>query len=105
MTHPQRPPMPGRLPDHQRAAIMHQVLSDLTFRGYRVEHADGWRAVIRYGSPINHVVHILLTVFTCGFWLPIWIIIMVVGGEKRRHIHIDEYGNLCGMEGAPPIAK
>lgn len=25
----------------------------------------------------NHIVHVLLTLFLCGFWLPIWIIAAV----------------------------
>ena len=102
---PQQPIVPGRLPDAQRAAIMAQALRDLQFRGFRVEFADGPRAIVVYGSPVNHVLHVLLTIFTCGMWLPLWLIIAATGGEKRRHIHVDDYGNLVGLEGAPPIAK
>lgn len=92
-----RPIVPGRLPVAQRAAIMQQRLRDLTFHGYRVEVADGPRAIVYTGDPINHVVHAILTVFTCGLWLPVWILIMMFGGIRRRRIHIDDYGNLVGV--------
>jgi hypothetical protein len=45
---------------------MQQALRDLTFRGYRVETADGTRAIISTGEPVNHILHLLLPVFTCG---------------------------------------
>jgi hypothetical protein len=91
------PIVPGRLPVDQRAAIMEQTLRDLTFRGYRIETVDGPRAIISMGEPVNHVLHVLLTVFTCGLWLPIWLLLIALGGMKRRHIHIDDYGNLIGL--------
>jgi hypothetical protein len=92
-----QPIVPGRLPVDHRAAIMQQALRDLTFRGYRIETVDGPRAIISMGEPVNHVLHVLLTVFTCGLWLPIWLLLIALGGVKRRHIHIDEYGNLIGL--------
>jgi hypothetical protein len=92
-----QPIVPGRLPDAERAAIMQQALRDLTFRGYRVETADGTRAIISTGEPVNHILHLLLSVFTCGLWLPIWLLIMMFGGVKRRRVHVDEYGNLIGL--------
>jgi hypothetical protein len=88
-----QPIVPGRLPDAERAAIMQQALRDLTFRGYRVETADGTRAIISIGEPVNHILHLLLSVFTCGLWL----LIMMFGGVKRRRVHVDEYGNLIGL--------
>lgn len=32
----------------------------------------------------NHVLHALLTIFTAGFWLPVWIVIAM--RNKRRPI-------------------
>lgn len=25
--------------------------------------------------PVNHILHLLLTLCTCGFWLPVWVLI------------------------------
>lgn len=89
--------MPGRLPDDRRAAIMQQALRDLQFRGYHIEAVDGARAIVVTGTPVNHVLHVLLTVFTCGLWLPVWLLLIGLGGVKHRHVYIDEYGNLIGL--------
>ena len=92
-----QPIVPGRLPAAKRAAIMEQALRDLAFRGYHVEAVDGPRAVVVTGAPVNHILHLLLAVFTCGLWLPVWVLLVVLGGVKRRHVFIDEYGNLVGL--------
>jgi hypothetical protein len=31
---------------------------------------------------VNHGLHLLLTLLTCGMWLPIWIIIAIFGGSR-----------------------
>lgn len=89
--------VPGRIPIERRAAIMQQALRDLAFRGYRVETADGPRAIVVTGAPVNHVLHVLLSMFTCGLWVPVWLLLLALGGEKRRHVYIDDYGNLIGL--------
>lgn len=95
MTHPNI--VPGRLPMQQRAAIMQQALRDLAFNGWRIEMADGTRAVVVNGAPVNHILHLLLSFFTCGLWLPIWAIVAATGGVKRRHLYVDDYGNVVGL--------
>ena len=40
----------------------------------------------------NHVVHGILSVITCGLWLPVWLII--AASEKRQTRAIDAYGNI-----------
>lgn len=80
-----------------RAAVMQQALRDLTFSGYRVETVDGDRAIVLTGSPVNHVLHAILTIFLCGLWLPVWLLLIGLGGEKRRQVYVDEYGNFVGL--------
>lgn len=98
-------PAPRRLTYEQRVARMQQALRDLTWNGYRVAVHDGDRAIIVNGQPVNHVLHAILTIFTCGLWLLVWLLVIASGGEKRRAIHIDEYGNLRGLDGAPGMVK
>lgn len=91
------PIVPGRLPIQQRAAIMQQALRDLQFSGWRIEMVDGPRAVVVTGAPVNHILHLLISFFTCGLWLPVWGLLAALGGVKRRHVYIDDYGNLTGL--------
>ena len=46
------------------------------------------------GNRVNHVLHLLLTVITLGWWAIAWILIAVFGGEKRQMVNIDEFGNV-----------
>jgi hypothetical protein len=90
-------PAPGqRKTEAERAAIMQQRLRELAFYGYTISAVDGPRAAVWRGAPVNHILHLLLSVFTCGLWLPVWLLIMMFGGTKQQHIYIDEYGNLIG---------
>jgi hypothetical protein len=45
-------------------------------------------------SGSTHVVFALLTIFTCGLFGIIWLIVAASSPEKRAHISIDPYGNV-----------
>jgi len=38
--------------------------------------------VVVYNSGTNHGLHLVLTILTCGMWLPIWIILVIVNGGR-----------------------
>lgn len=38
--------------------------------------------VVVYNSGTNHGLHLVLTVLTCGMWLPVWIILVIVNGGR-----------------------
>lgn len=61
--------------------------------GSRIESQSDFQAVLVQGHRPNHVLHLLLTVFTLGLWLIVWIIVAGAGGEKRALLTVDEYGN------------
>jgi len=47
------------------------------FRAMRRKH-DGYREPL---SPNQHILHLLLSVFTLGLWVPVWIIRAVQGNR------------------------
>jgi|SRR5262252_8900202 len=57
-------------------------------QGWRVESLTTTQAVLVKGKRPNHLLHLLLTVFTAGLWLPGWIVVAVASGEKRRVITV-----------------
>lgn len=63
-------------------------------RGGRVESQTDTMAVIVKGKPVNHILHLILSIITLGFWLIIWIILVITGGEKRETITIDDYARV-----------
>lgn len=62
--------------------------------GGRIESQSDFMAVLVRGHHVNHVLHFLIGVFTCGFWWLVWLILGITGGEKRRMVTVDEYGNV-----------
>ncbi len=38
--------------------------------------------VVIYNNGTNHALHLILTVVTCGMWLPVWIIVAIINGVR-----------------------
>jgi hypothetical protein len=38
--------------------------------------------IVVYNNGTNHGLHLVLTLLTCGLWLPVWIIIVIVNGGR-----------------------
>lgn len=38
--------------------------------------------VVVYNSGTNHGLHLVLSILTCGMWIPIWIILVIVNGGR-----------------------
>lgn len=100
---PQPPPVveARMLYEPQRASSFDQELMAVVARGGRVEARTPTSAVVVTGKPINHVLHLLITVLLCGLWLPVWIVMAASGGEKRTTVSVDEAGHVRRTKGAP----
>ena len=44
------------------------------------------------GHAVNHILHLLITFFTIGLWCIVWIALVLIGGEKRQVVQVDEWG-------------
>jgi hypothetical protein len=78
----------------ERKVILAQQLQTAAARGLRIESQSEFQAVLVEGKPINHVLHAILTIFTCLLWGIVWAIIAATGGEKREMVVVDEFGNV-----------
>lgn len=97
------PPAPTPLmsttpvPDAVRQQRLQEYLSaELARSQGRIESVAPYSAVIITGQKVNHVLHLLVSVLLCGLWLPVWLLIAVSGGEQRRVLTVDPYGNVTG---------
>jgi Protein of unknown function (DUF2510) len=79
--------------DDQRAEILNQALATAVARGGRIESHSRFQAVVVRGRPVNHVLHAILTLFTC-LWGIVWLIVGTTGGERREVVQVDPYGNV-----------
>lgn len=89
------------LSESQRAGALDQELMTMLTRGGRVEARTPTSAVVSTGKPVNHILHLLITVLLIGLWLPVWIIIAIDGGEKRTTVSVDENGHVRRTKGTP----
>jgi hypothetical protein len=44
------------------------------------------------GGGVNHALHAVLTFFTCGMWLPIWILMAIFGNSSRSSVAVAGHG-------------
>jgi hypothetical protein len=62
-----------------------------------VESHTAYHAVIVYENKPGPAAHILLgflTLFTCGLFLIVWIIVAASASERRVTLRVDEFGNV-----------
>jgi len=62
--------------------------------GGRVEARMSTSAVVVTGKRVNHVLHLLLSLFCCGWWIPVWLLLAAFGGERRQTVIVDDYGQI-----------
>ncbi len=68
-----RAPMPRRQP--QSPGLQQPMIVNQQF-------APQAPPVVVYTSGTNHGLHLILTLLTCGLWLPVWIILVIVNGGR-----------------------
>jgi hypothetical protein len=86
---------PGLMPidDATRRAYLAQAVANQVRYGSRVESQMDFQTIMVAGKPVNHVLHLLLTLFTC-LWGIVWLILIATGGEKRYALTVDNYGHI-----------
>jgi hypothetical protein len=81
----------------ERMTMLDQAIAGFVGEGGRLVDRGEWTAVVLVGKPVNHVLHLVLTIcsiFCCGIWAPVWLFISAVGGERRQTLTVDEYGQV-----------
>lgn len=89
---------PDRKTSEERKSALAQMVANVSAQGFRVESQSDFQAIIVKGKPINHTLHIILSVLTVGIWLIVYAILAVTGGEKREMVQVDEWGNIARQQ-------
>lgn len=84
---------PVLTPQH-RADILNGAIAQQLSIGGRLVANTPPHAVVSFGGEANHVLHLLLSLVTCGFWLIIWFLVAVTSGERRVTLYVDEFGRV-----------
>lgn len=88
------PPPTLTKPPEERRALLAQNVMTLVAQGYRVESQSDYMAVMVYGKRVNHLLHFFIGIFTLGIWWAAWLIMAIFGGEKRKMVSVDDFGNV-----------
>ncbi|MBM7438715.1 hypothetical protein [Streptomyces sp. HB132] len=84
----------------QRGLILDWVVSRRVAAGWRVESRSGSQAVLVRGQPVNHVLHALLTAFSCFVWGAVWAALALTCKVERVVLTVDAQGQVITV-GAP----
>lgn len=73
-----------------------QAIQNEVVKGGRVESQSDFGAVVRYGKPPNHVLHLILTIITFTLWFWVWMLMIVVYALSKKTVTltVDEYGQV-----------
>ena len=88
----------GKKTADERKEILARLVASQITQGRRIETQSDYQAVLLQGKAVNHVLHLLLTFVTLGIWAVVWVSMVLLAGEKRELLQVDEWGN-------PTIAK
>ena len=74
------------------------IISTKTLQGFMVADRNDKALIavlVKEGSKVNHLLHFLISVITCGFWILVWAwLALVKSKEQRVRISIDNGGNV-----------
>jgi hypothetical protein len=99
VSYPQQPYQPQPPIVYGPAHLLDQAVAHHVRMGWAVESRTPTMAVLVSGQPINHVLHLLLTVFTCGVWLIIWAVISMLSSMKRLTLILNPDGTISHSVG------
>lgn len=103
-----QPYMPQPISDMERRQILHNALVMETTQGNRVAWVGVHEAhVWRMPPKTNHLIHLLLTLFTFGLWLIVWLIVALTEPAPQLvGVAVDASGVLHNFPvRRPPVAK
>jgi hypothetical protein len=76
-----------------RQQMSQAVAKEVADGGWRIESQTDYHTVLAKGGRTNHVLHLLLTIFTCGLWSLAWLLIAHINRRQSLVLRVDEYGN------------
>ena len=75
------------------AALDRAVANELA-SGAELESQAGTNAVLLKGKKVNHVLHAILSLITAGFWLIVWLLLVLTNKRKRIVLSVNERGEV-----------
>ncbi len=78
----------------ERRRLLSQQLGVMEEEGKWVAFRGDYQAIVADGTPINHVLHLMLSFFTVGLWAIIWMVDISFHKETKEFVRVDIKGNV-----------
>jgi hypothetical protein len=75
----------------RRSALDARIARELA-GGATLESQTGHNAVLVKGKKVNHILHLILSLITAGFWLIIWLLLVLTNKRQRIVLFVNEEG-------------
>ena len=82
----------------ERRRLLTQHLDGMEEQGKRIAFRGDYQAIVADGTPVNHVLHLMLSFFTVGLWAIIWMFDISFHKETKEFVRVDIYGNVTVAE-------
>ena len=90
-------PLP-ELADNVRVELLDAEVAEWIREGWRVESRSDFQCVMVSGKPVNHLLHLVLSIVTVGLWLFVWLVLVLTGGEDRELLQVNAFGEITSEE-------
>ena len=82
----------------ERKNLLAAALARMARAGWRIESLGEFQAVVVKGRRVNHILHLLIAIFTIGLWVLVWLVLAVSGGEQRYLVQVDALGEISRIQ-------
>ena len=76
----------------QRRRLLSQQLAVMEEEGKRIVFRGDYQAIVADGTPVNHILHLMLSFFTVGLWAIIWMVDISFHKETKEFVRVDIKG-------------
>lgn len=90
---PREAEVSARKSAEERKEALARAIHTQVAQGARVESQGDYQAILVKGHRPNHLLHFVIGIFTLGLWWFVWLGVVVLGGERRMSVNVDEWGN------------
>lgn len=78
----------------QELTALDLALAEAVENNGRIESRTDTMAVVVRGHRTNHILHLILSICTLGIWIPVWVILARIGGERRDVYQLQSDGTV-----------
>lgn len=81
------------VPWNVHPALKARINSEMQ-KGWTVESCTETVVRLTKGHENSHVLHLILSILTCGLWIPVWLFVAITTGKRSKTLKVDQNGRV-----------